>query len=384
MTPPRSIVIAGESIAGITAARELRELGHTGPLTLIGAEDRGAYARPPLSKAVLKDDSSDSTLGYRLDGLGIDVVRSPAVTADLDRRVLVTADGRDTGYDALIIATGARARRIGGPGQRGEAVLRTLDDARELRTRLDAAGSVLVVGAGFLGMEVVSACVTRDIPVTVVDVGPPLARVLGPFLSGVITARAEEQGVRVVVTEGPAAMTGDPVDGVRLADGTVLTADLVVTCCGEVPNTDWLAGTGLAGPLGVGIDLACATAAPAVFAAGDVTHLRADLGLPVVRTPFWSNAVAQGKAAAASALGLGPAGPPFDDYFWTEVLGLSVKVVGPLPPAGEPDVVVGSVPGGSALLTWLGRDGRSTVVSYGRRIPVPKPRAIAAGAHIRG
>ncbi|WP_037321385.1 NAD(P)/FAD-dependent oxidoreductase [Amycolatopsis orientalis] len=374
MTPPCSIVVAGESIAGITAARELRELGHTGPITLIGAEDRGAYARPPLSKAVLKDDSSDSTLGYRLDGFDIDLVRSPAVTADVDRRVVATANGQEIGYDALIITTGARARRIAAPGQRGETVLRTLDDARRLRTRLDAARSAVVVGAGFLGMEIVSACVARGIPVTVVDVDPPLRRILGPFVSEAITTRAEEHGVRVVVTPGPATLAGDPVDGVRLADGTVLTADLVVTCCGEVPNTDWLAGTGLADSLGVGIDPACATAVPGVFAAGDVTCLRAGRGS---RTPFWSTAVAQGKAAAASALMLDPAGPPLDDYFWTEILGLSIKVVGPLPPPGEPDLVEGSVPGGSALLTWLRENGQCTVIAYGKRIPVPKLRALA-------
>lgn len=373
MTPPRSIVVAGESIAGITAARQLRELGHAGPITMIGAEDCGAYARPPLSKAVLKDDRSDSTLGYQLDRLDIDVVHSPAVTADVDRRVVGTANGREIVYDALIVATGARARRIAAPGQRGETVLRTLDDARRLRTRLDAARSALVVGAGFLGLEVVSACVARNIPVTVVDVDPPLRRVLGPFVSEAITARAEEHGVRVVLTGGPATLTGDPVDGVRLAEGAVLTADVVVTCCGEVPNTDWLVGTGLAGAHGVGIDPACATAVPGVFAAGDVTCL----GPGGTRAPFWSTAVAQGKAAAASALTLDPAGPPLDDYFWTEILGLSIKVVGPLPPAGEPDVVEGSVPGGSALLTWFGDNGRRTVVSYGKRVPVPKLRSYA-------
>ncbi|WP_086837996.1 NAD(P)/FAD-dependent oxidoreductase [Amycolatopsis kentuckyensis] len=373
MTRPRSIVVAGESIAGITAARQLRELGHSGPITVIGAEDHGAYARPPLSKAVLKDDSADSRLGYRLDGLDIDAVRSPAVTADVGRRVVATANGREIGYDALVIATGARARRIAAPGQRGETVLRTLDDARRLRTRLDTARSAVVVGAGFLGLEVVSACVARDIPVTVVDVDPPLRRVLGPFVSEAITTRAGEHGVRVVVG-GPAALTGDPVDGVRLADGTVLTADVVVTCCGEVPNTGWLAGTGLAGRLGVGIDPACATAVPGVFAAGDVTYLPTGGGS---RTPFWSTAVAQGKAAAASALRLDPAGPPLDDYFWTEILGLSIKVVGPLPPLGEPDLVEGSVPAGSALLTWLGENGQRTVISYGKRIPVPKLRALA-------
>lgn len=378
MTPPHSVVIVGESAAGTTAARNLRALGHTGPITIIGAEAQGAYSRPPLSKAVLKDEGSDSTLGYDLDGLDVDVLRSSATGLDVDRKQVRAGNGRVLGYDALILATGADARRIAAPGQQGEVVLRTLDDARLLRTRLGTARSALVIGAGFLGMEVVSACVARGIPVTVVDVDPPLRRVLGPFLSDAIAARAADHGVRVLTTRGRVTLTGDPVDGARLPDGTVLSADLVVSCCGEVPNTGWLAGTGLAGPLGVGIDLRCATATPGVFAAGDVTYLRTDAGAHQPRRPFWSNAVAQGNAAAASVLGLDPAGPPLDDYFWTEVLGLSIKVVGPLPLPGPPTQVEGSVSSGSALLTWRREGARSTVVAYGMRKPVPKLRLLAA------
>ncbi|MBE1577760.1 hypothetical protein ACFORH_11245 [Amycolatopsis roodepoortensis] len=123
-----------------------------------------------------------------------------------------------------------------------------------------------------------------------------------------------------------------------------------VTRRGLSPATASGTGTGQT-PHGIGIDQACATAVPGIFAAGDLTCLRTDSGLPGTRTPFWSTAVAKGKAAAASALTLDPAGPPLDDYFWTEILGLSIKVVSPLPPPGEPDLIEGSVPGGSALLT---------------------------------
>ncbi|WP_329599906.1 NAD(P)/FAD-dependent oxidoreductase [Streptomyces pseudovenezuelae] len=259
MTARRSVLIVGESLAGITAARHLRALGHTGPLTIIGAEEHGAYSRPPLSKAVLKDPAADHTLGLALDGLDAEVIRSPAVTADTRGRTVTTADGRQVDYDALIVATGADARRLAAPGQRGELVLRTLDDARLLRARLADAGSAIVLGAGFLGMEVASACAARGIPVTVVDTDQPLERILGGHLSAVITARAAEYGIRFVQATGFATLTGDPVRGVALPDGTELTADLVVTCAGEVPCVDWLAGTGLADRLGVGIDHACAT-----------------------------------------------------------------------------------------------------------------------------
>ncbi|WP_203612331.1 FAD-dependent oxidoreductase [Amycolatopsis sp. SID8362] len=242
---------------------------------------------------MLKDDRSDSTLGYRLDGLGIDVVRSPAVTADVDRRALATANGREIGYDALVIATGARARRIAAPGQRGETVLRTLDDARRLRTRLDTARSAVVVGTGFLGLEVVSACVARNIPVTVVDVDPPLRRILGPFLSEAITTRAEEHGVRVVTGRSgqrraadrrhpPHRRRGRPLPrrggGHGLADGNRT---------GRSPRRRNRPGLRHHGA--------------GVFGAGDVTCHRGG-----TCTPFWSTAVAQGKAATASALTLDP------------------------------------------------------------------------------
>ncbi|MEV0239896.1 FAD-dependent oxidoreductase [Streptomyces sp. NPDC050674] len=378
MTAPRSVLIVGESLAGTTAARHLRTLGHTGPLTIIGAEEHGAYSRPPLSKVVLKDTAADQTLGLALDGLDADVIRSPAVTADTRHRTVTTADGRQVGYDALIVATGADARRLAAPGQRGELVLRTLDDARLLRARLADAGSAIVVGAGFLGMEVASACAARGIPVTVVDADRPLERILGDHLSAEITARASAHGIRFIQATGFATLTGDPVSGVALPDATELTADLVVTCAGEVPGTGWLAETGLADRLGVGIDDACATTVPGVFAAGDVTYLRGDGTRPDRRAPFWSNAVAQGRTAAASALGLPPPGPAQDDYFWTEVAGLTVKIVGRLPLLGQPATVQGSVADGRALLTWSHADGTSTAVAYGLRRPVAALRALAA------
>ena len=380
MTAPRSVLIVGESLAGTTAARHLRTLGHTGPVTIIGAEEHGGYSRPPLSKAVLKDPAADHDLGLTLDGLDIGIIRSAAVAADTRRRTVTTADGRRIGYDALIAATGADARRLAAPGQRGELVLRTLDDARLLRTRLADAARAIVIGAGFLGMEVASACAARGIPVTVVDTDRPLRRILGGYLSAAITARAAAYGIRFVQATGFAALTGDPVRGVLFPDGTELTADLVVSCAGEEPCVDWLAGTGLADRLGVGVDDACATTVPGVFAAGDVTYRRGKAARPHRRTPFWSNAVAQGKTAAASALGLPPSGPSQDDYFWTEVAGLSVKIVGRLPLLGEPTAVEGSVAEGRAVLTWTHTDQTATAVAYGRRKPIAALRALAAAS----
>lgn len=156
MSQPAAVVIVGDSIAGVTAARELRTLGHGGRITLIGADPHGAYSRPPLSKTVLEDDSADTTLSYHLDDLDVEELRSAAVGANLDRKRITTAGGHIVGYDALIIATGAQARRLARPDQDGELVLRTLEDARALRTRLETATSAIIIGAGFLGTNALS------------------------------------------------------------------------------------------------------------------------------------------------------------------------------------------------------------------------------------
>lgn len=377
MTRPGAVVIVGESIAGLTAARELRARGYDGTITMVGREPEGAYARPPLSKDVLRDAAAEPGLAYPCADLDLQHVRSPATALDCPARTVTTEDGRAVSYDALLVATGAAARRLAAPGQRGELVLRTLADARAIRERMDRATSVVVVGAGFLGMEVASAASARDLDVTVVDTEPPLRRLLGPYLSERLAARAAARGVRTRQAAGPVGLVGDPVDGVALPNGRTLRADLVVTCAGDVPAVDWLAGTPLASPTGIAIDERCSTALPGVFAAGDVARLCPPSGRGTGRTPFWSSAVAQGKVAAASMLGEESPLRPTDDYFWTEVLGLSVKVAGPLPPDGEPSSVEGDVDAGDALLRW-DRPGRPpTVVAFGRKVPVGRLRAIA-------
>lgn len=338
---------------------------------MIGADPDGCYARPPLSKHVLKDGAAKAET-WDLSDLELTTIVDRAVSVDTEARTITTAVGTEISYDALIVATGAAARRIAGPDQSGETVLRTFADVRALRPALDEARTAIVVGAGFLGMEVASACAARGIAVTVVDIDPPLKRLLGPFLSDAIVARAAAASVEFVQAESPVALTGDRVVGIKIAD-RILTADLVVTCAGDVPETGWLDGSGIADGRGVAIDDLCATAVPNVFAAGDVTYSRAASS----RAPFWSNAVAQGKVAAASALGLEPTCPPTDDYFWTEILGLSIKVVGPLPLLGEPAVIEGSIADGSALLQWSHDDGRTTIVAFGIKKSVGLLRRLA-------
>ena len=351
MNRPGAVVIVGESIAGLTAARELRARGYDGTVTMIGREPEGAYARPPLSKEILRSAAAETGLAYPCADLDLRHVRSPATALDTSSRFVTTESGHALPYDALLVATGANARRLARPGQRGELVLRTLADARVIRERMDHASSVIVVGAGFLGMEVASAGAARGLAVTVVDTEPPLRRRLGPYLPDRRATHAAARGVGLRRVGDAVELAGDQVRGVTLPDGDTLTADLVVTCAGDVPAVGWLSGTTLAGPTGIAIDERCATSVPGVFAAGDVAHLRPSGGEGSGRTPFWSSAVAQGKVAAASMLGQESAAPPTDDYFWTEVLGLPLKLAGPL----------------------------TTVVAFGRKVPVGRLRAIARG-----
>lgn len=378
MNRPRSVVIVGESIAGITVARTLRGHGYDEPIRMIGADPRGAYARPPLSKDALRDPGAGAEPGlpYAYADLGLDITRSPAVRLDVAARQVITSSADIVGFDALVIATGARPRRLATPAQKGELVLRDADDACALRHRLATASTAIVVGAGFLGMEVASACVDRGVAVTVVDVDPPLQRLLGGFLSERISSRATDHGVRLVRATGPVRLAGNPVRGVVLPSGTTLPADVVVSCVGDVPATGWLAGSGLADELGVPVDERCATSETGIYAAGDVAYVRTDCDHPA-RAPFWSNAVAQGKVAASSVLGIAPTCEPRDDYFWTEILELPIKVVGPLPVSGEPTSIDGAIASGDALLRWEHEDGHVTVVAYGRRVSVPRLRAMA-------
>ncbi|MGU3433009.1 NAD(P)/FAD-dependent oxidoreductase [Actinomycetes bacterium M1A6_2h] len=366
------IVVVGDSIAGVTAVRQLRALGHDGTITMVGADADGCYARPPLSKHVLKSRAGTTDV-WDLSDLAVDAVRGPASALDTDAGAVVLRGGGRVHYDALVIATGAHARRIASPGQSGELVLRTLADARALSARMESARSAIVVGAGFLGMELVSAFSSRSTPVTVVDVDAPLERLLGPFLSTAVSSRARSFGVDVRRVDAPVELIGDPVEGIRTSGGD-LYADVVVTCAGEVPGTDWLHGSAVADRRGVGVDERCATTIPNVYAAGDVAYLRDAGG----RTPFWSSAVAQGKVAAASILGIEPPSAPSDDYFWTEVLGVPIKVVGPLPLIGEPTVLEGSVDDGSALLEWTHVDGDKTIVAYGIKKSVGLLRRMAS------
>ncbi|KQO42229.1 NAD(P)/FAD-dependent oxidoreductase [Aeromicrobium sp. Leaf245] len=362
---PSDVVVVGGSTAGATVLRELRSRGHEGRMTLVDPEP--GTNRPPLSKAVLADAAAEDSVLMDHSSLDVELVRARATGLDHAGRTVSTEDGAAHRYDALVIATGSRARRIALPGQTGELVLRTVEDARHVRERFADAATTVVVGAGFLGLEVATAAATAGLRVTVVDVAPPLQRLLGDHLATAICERATTLGIDF--RRSGAVLMGDPVRGVRLDDGEELAADVVVSCVGDEPVTDWLHGSGLETDHGVVIDDHARTSLADVYAAGDVAAVRTPDG--AVRRPFWANAVAHGRVAAATVLGQPVDTPIVDDYFWSEIAGVSLKVVGSLPVEGEPEVLedAGS---GHGLLAW----GQSTVVAYGIRRSAPRLRAV--------
>ncbi|MEH3033548.1 MAG: NAD(P)/FAD-dependent oxidoreductase [Aeromicrobium erythreum] len=363
---PRDVVVVGGSTAGTTTVRELRRLGFDGRVVLVDPVD-GTH-RPPLSKGVLSgDDPTTARIAH--DDLDAEVLRATATGLDPGRRRLRT-DAGTLGYDALVVATGSHARRLVADARAGEHVLRTLEDALRLRERLASSEHVVVVGAGFLGLEAASAAVRAGARVTVVDPEPPLLRLLGAHLADVLVERCVESGIALV--RSGARLLGDPVDAVLLDDATRLPADLVVTCVGDVPATQWLATAGGDAPGGLPIDAAARTAWDGVLAAGDAAAPPGPGGHR--RTPYWASAAAQGRVAAATILGVPPEHDVVDPYHWTEVAGTSLKVVGPLPVDGPPDHVVEGDGPARQVVAWSG----PTVAAVGLRRPLPRLRRLAA------
>ncbi|MET8331582.1 FAD-dependent oxidoreductase, partial [Streptomyces sp. NPDC005181] len=372
-------VVVGGSLAAVTAVDALRQNGYVGPITLLGDEPHLPYIRPPLSKSVLKGDEPPDSVA--LPAFSDDVtVRLNVRAAGLDlgaRRVLL-ADGAQVPFAGLVVATGARARRLAAPSQHGEVVLRTVDDAIALRDSLGQRPRVLIVGAGFLGLEIASVCRGLGLDVTVVDREPPLVRQLGSFLAELMTDAALDHGVKLVISPGGVRLLGDRrITGVQLADGDQLSADLVVTAVGCQPNVEWLEHSGITTAGGVLVDDRCRVA-PGVVAAGDVVAFRSEPGGAPRRTPQWASAIDQARAAAAALVHGGAAAPHRPaPYFWTEAFGLNIKVCGPIPAEGNPVVLDGSTADRSALLQWRHGDQPVVAASVNYKMSVVKLRRLA-------
>lgn len=362
----QTIAIAGASLAGLRGAESLRAAGFDGRLVLVGDEAHLPYDRPPLSKEVLRGEwepeKTSLVRGDAFEKLELDLrLGRRAERLDTDARVLHLDDGERIGFDGLLIATGAAARRLpGAPELEGLHTLRTLDDALALRGELERRPRVAVVGGGFIGAEVAASCRKLGLEVTLVEALPvPLPPALGEDVGRALARIHEDHGVALRLGVGVDAVEGEGrVSGLRLADGSRVEADLVIVGIGVTPNTDWLEGSGVKVSGGVVCDEACATSVPGIVAAGDVARWSNPLFGAAMRIEHWSNATEQSMAAAATLLATdAPAPYASVPFFWSDQYDLKIQSAGYLVGADQSKVVNGSLEEGRFLKLY-GRDGR--------------------------
>jgi 3-phenylpropionate/trans-cinnamate dioxygenase ferredoxin reductase component len=376
-TTLKRIVVVGNGIAGLTAADSLRAAGFDGELTIVGAEARPAYSRPALSKALLRSDADlTAHILPAPDHGATEMLGVAAAGLDPERGVLSLDDGSELSYDGLVIASGSRARRLGTGTD--EYVLRTLDDALALRTRIASRPEIVVVGGGPLGLEVASGALEAGCTVTVVTNEPPMARHLGSFLGDTIARAAVARGLSLIVAPDARVVDQGGRSVVLLSDGTVVPGELLLTAVGDIPNTEWLAGSGLPSSGALTVD-SRGRVRHNIVAAGDVAAVPTNSGH--ARSPIWNSAINQARAAAGALLH-GDAAPEFRDqpYFWTEQFDLNIRVAGRTPLAGEPEFIDGDNPAGPALLRWRHDDGTATAVSVNYRMPIPRLRRLCEAA----
>jgi len=358
------VVVVGASLAAVHAVEALREHGYAGDITLVGAEDVLPYDRPPLSKEALREGIDTLKLllrepgWYESQGVCLRLGRS-AVELDTRRRAVVLDGGDRIPYDGVVLATGSRARTVScGPAgaERSVRSLRSLPDAVGLREELLEAKSLVVVGGGFIGLEVAATAREMGLDVTVVELAPvPLTRVLGDEVGHWFRHYHAEHGVDVRCGVAVDEIDHSPGNSkVRLRDGTVLSADLVVAGVGAEPVTGWLAGSGLSLGDGVRCDEALRTTVPDVVAAGDVANWYNPLFDETMRVEQWNNAVTQGRHAAGTLLGQGDSCAVVP-YFWSDQFAARMRFVGRSNAASDVRVVESS---DRRLVAVFGRDDK--------------------------
>ena len=369
--------MAGASVAGVAAADELRRLGYDGELVVLGEETRTPYDRPPLSKEVLAGAQEECPLrpAQWAGDLDINVrLGETAIRLDLDDRAVELASGEKVGFDGLVISTGSTPRVLAGPRLEGVFTLRTLDDSLALREAIAAGGRVVVVGGGFIGAEVAATARRVGAEATIVEAEQvPLERAIGAKMGSLLAGVHADQGVDLRCGVPVAGLEGDGrVERVRLADGSVIAADVVVIGLGVRPTTDWLAGSGLATNDGVVCDAFCRASAPGIVAAGDVARWNHPQ-LGSVRIEHWENAVTQGRVAAGTLLG---ADDPYDPvpYVWSDQYDLKIQIVG-LPTSNDKVVFLDGAPEDLHFVALYRRGNQVTgAISFNRPGSIMKIR----------
>ena len=366
------IVVAGAGQAGFQLAASLREGGFRDPITLVGDEAALPYQRPPLSKAYLAGKTDAEGLFLRPPGFFAEhaIGHRPgirAVAIDRAARRLHLSDGASLAYDHLVLATGARNRPLPVPGADLDGVrqLRGLADADALKAEIEAARAIVVVGAGFIGLEFAAVAAARGLSVSVIEAAErPMARAVSAEMGEFFRAAQEAMGVRFVFGAGVTAIRGRDgrAAGVVLADGRELAADLVLVGIGVLPNRDLAAEADLPAENGVRVDAFLSTPDPAISAIGDCARFPSPFahGLTAdgrVRIESVQNAIDQGRCLAARLLGK-PASYGALPWFWSDQGPHKLQIAG-LSGPGDASVVRGSA---AAFSVFRFRDGRLSAV----------------------
>jgi 3-phenylpropionate/trans-cinnamate dioxygenase ferredoxin reductase component len=361
-------VIVGASLAGATAAITLREEGANGTVTLIGAENELPYERPPLSKAYLRVDVPfDKALvrpaAFYAEHSIETIFGMRATRIDPSTRIVELEDHRQVPFDALLIATGGRNRRVSIPGAALEGIygLRTVQDADRIRKEMVAGRRVVVVGMGFIGSEVTASLRQKGLDVVVIDPSKtPLFRVLGEAVGQTIADLHRAHGVRTIFEDTVAAFEGTRrVTHVIKRSGLRLECDFVIVGIGIEPAVELLEGSGIHLDNGVVVDEYCQTNVSGVYAAGDIANHYHPIFNRRIRVEHWQNAIKQGAAAARNILGRRV---PYDEihWFWSDQYDANLQCAG-FHTTWEQLIVRGRLDSDSYLACYV-NDGRIDAV----------------------
>ncbi|PZF79234.1 NAD(P)/FAD-dependent oxidoreductase [Jiangella anatolica] len=365
MTEQRFVIVGG-GLAAAKGAEALRDQGYDGPLVLIGDEPDLPYERPPLSKGYLlgKDERDGAFVHDEAWYAEHDVelrLGTRVVEIDPARHTAGLDDGTSLGYAKLLLATGSSPRRLTIPGADAAGVhyLRRLPDSDAIEAMIASVRRLLVIGGGWIGLEVAAAARESGVEVTIVEAQElPLLGPLGPELARVFADLHTEHGVTLRTGAGVERFTveGDAVSGAVLADGTQLAADAVVVGIGAAPNLELASGAGLRVRSGVVTDARLQSSDPDIVVAGDIAEADHPLLGPGIRVEHWANALNQPAVAASTMLG-GDAVYDELPYFYTDQYDLGMEFHGLVTPDGYDDVVYrGDVAAREFIAFWL-RDG---------------------------